>query len=159
MGKIMPPVILLGFAMWFVPVLEADAQATFPQSELTMVTATGRYDFKIEVARTAAQRKQGLMFRRHMDADAGMLFDYGRDRPVAMWMKNTLIALDMLFIGADGRIVNIARDATPGSLSNIPSSGPVRAVLELNAGTVARLDIRPGDRIEHEIFRGGAANQ
>ena len=81
-----------------------------------------------------------------------MLFDYGRTQPVAMWMKNTLVPLDILFIAADGRVVNIAADAVPESLTSIPSAGPVRAVLEINAGTAARLGIKPGDRVIHPIF-------
>jgi len=131
---------------------QAPAETIFKTSELTVAAASGRHRFRVEIARTPAARKQGLMRRPEMAADAGMLFDYGREQPVAMWMKNTLIPLDMLFISVDGGIVNIAENTVPGSLEVIVSSGPVLAVLELNGGTVARLGIRPGDRIEHEIF-------
>lgn len=147
---------LIAFAMLSAVMLaqapQAVAETMFETSELTIVTASGRHKLRVEIARTPATRRQGLMFRPEMALDAGMLFDYGRERPVAMWMKNTLIALDMLFISADGGIVNIAENTVPGSLETISSSGPVLAVLELNGGTVARLNIRPGDRIEHEIF-------
>ena len=120
---------------------------TFKTSELTIQTAGGAQRFTIELALSEDQKEQGLMFRPSMAADAGMLFDYPQPRPVAMWMKNTLLPLDMLFVGADGKIVNIRERAVPGSLENISSAGPVRAVIELNGGTVARLGIKPGDLV------------
>ena len=92
------------------------------------------------------------MFRENLAADAGMLFDFGSSEKVAMWMKNTLIPLDMLFIKPGGIIANIASGTTPLSLAPVPSNGPVRGVLELKAGTAARLGIRPGDRVLHPIF-------
>ncbi|HEX6979549.1 MAG TPA: DUF192 domain-containing protein, partial [Alphaproteobacteria bacterium] len=88
-------------------------------------------------------------------ADAGMLFDFKRDQPVSMWMRNTRIPLDMLFIARDGRIVNIAQRTVPFSEATIQSKGAVRAVLELNGGTAQRLGIRPGDTVRHPIFRNG----
>lgn len=94
------------------------------------------------------------MYRRSMAPDAGMLFDFGRPQPTTFWMKNTLIPLDMLFVGADGRIVNIHERAVPMSEEMIPSQGIVRAVIELNGGTAARLGIRPGDRVIYPIFGG-----
>ncbi|MDP6788085.1 MAG: DUF192 domain-containing protein [Rhodospirillales bacterium] len=121
-------------------------------AELKVVTAKGRFLFTVEVAETAAQRQQGLQHRKSLAAGAGMLFDYKRVQSVAMWMKNTLIPLDMLFIDAGGRIVNVARDTEPLSLATIPSAAPVLAVLEVNAGTARRLGIRPGDRVLHAIF-------
>ena len=84
--------------------------------------------------------------------DAGMLFDYGRVQPAAMWMKNTFIPLDMLFIGEDGNIVRIAQRTVPHSLAVVASVEPVRAVLELKGGSAARFGIKPGDRVRHEIF-------
>ncbi|MCP4330721.1 MAG: DUF192 domain-containing protein [Alphaproteobacteria bacterium] len=119
---------------------------------LTIETAAGKVDFTVEVATTPAQKMQGLMFRQSLPKDGGMLFDYGAPRSVAMWMKNTYIPLDLLFIGGDGRIVNIVERAVPHSLATIPSDGPVRAVLEVNGGTVSRLGIAPGDRVAHGIF-------
>jgi len=95
---------------------------------------------------------QGLQGRRRLAADAGMLFDFGRPVPVMMWMKDTHVSLDMLFIDAEGRVVNIARGTVPFSLTPIRSAGPVRAVLEVNAGTAARLGIKPGDRVLHPLF-------
>ena len=129
------------------------ALATFPQSKLQIKTAAGKsHGFRVEVAATAKRRAQGLMFRRLLAADAGMLFDYGREMSVSMWMKNTLLPLDILFISADGTIVNIAQRTVPGSLAPIPSARPVRGVLEINAGTSSRLGLRPGDMVRHPIF-------
>jgi len=129
---------------------------SYPSAPLTIVTAGGPQRFTVEVATTPAQMEQGLMFRPSLAPDAGMLFDYGAPSPAMMWMKNTLIPLDMLFVGADGRIVNIHQRAVPGSLETIAAAAPVRAVVELNGGTAARLGIRPGDRVVFPIF--GTAN-
>ena len=141
------------------PAGEALAQArgfvTFETSEIVIETRDGkRHDFRVELALTGRQRMQGLMYRPKLAPGAGMLFDYGRETPVTMWMKNTMVPLDMLFIAADGVIVNIAERTVPGSLTQIPSDGPVRAVLEINAGATARLGIKPGDRVSHRIFDG-----
>ena len=129
--------------------------AQYPTASLTIVAAGGPHKFTVEVATTPAQMEQGLMFRRSLAPDAGMLFDYGAPSPAMMWMKNTLIPLDMLFVDAAGRIVNIHERAVPGSLATIAATAPVRAVIELNGGTAARLGIRPGDRVEFPIFHGG----
>jgi uncharacterized protein len=126
--------------------------AQFPTSELTIVSSTGRHQFKVEIAETQAQMTQGLMFRRSLAPDAGMLFDYKEPTVATMWMRNTLIPLDMLFVDAQGRIVNIHQRAVPQSLDLIAAAAPVRAVIELNGGTAARLSIEPGDRVVHPIF-------
>lgn len=121
---------------------------------LSIVTQAGqRQSFQVEVARNDADRAQGLMFRRSMPADRGMLFDFGRVEPVSMWMQNTYLPLDMLFVRQDGTIARIAANTEPLSTRTIPSGEPVLAVLELNAGTAARLGIKPGDRIEHPLFK------
>lgn len=119
-------------------------------SEVTIVSVSGEHRFEVEVARTAEEQARGLMYRQGLASDAGMLFDYGRPRNVAMWMRNTYIPLDMIFIGADWRITRIVERAVPFSLATVASGGPVRAVLEVNAGTASRLGIRPGDRVIHE---------
>jgi len=124
----------------------------FATSELTIVSATGPHRFTVEVAETPEQMEQGLMFRRAMAADAGMLFDYKAPTVATMWMRNTLIPLDMLFVDARGRIVNIHERAVPQSLDVIAAAAPVRAVIELNGGTAARLGIAPGDHVQHPIF-------
>lgn len=112
-----------------------------------------RQGFQVEVARNDADRAQGLMFRRSMAPDHGMLFDFGRVEPVSMWMQNTYLPLDMLFIRPDGTIARIAANTEPLSTRTIPSGEPVLAVLELNAGTATRLGIKPGDRVEHPVFK------
>ncbi len=120
---------------------------------LVVETAIGAaHAFRVELAQTDAERGRGLMFRRSLAPDAGMLFDFGRDMPVSMWMKNTYIPLDMLFITSDGRIRRIEHEAAPESLTIRSSGGPVRAVLELAGGTARRLGIRPGDRVRHPLF-------
>lgn len=124
-----------------------------PEEPLRIVTADGSiYDFTVEVARTADQRSIGLMYRERLGWDRGMLFDYGSPRRVSMWMKNTLIPLDMLFIKRDGTIANIRKRTVPHSLEPIRSKGRVLAVLELAGGAADRMGLAPGDRIEHAIF-------
>jgi uncharacterized protein len=126
--------------------------ATFPKSTLTIDTDSGPHRFTVELATTPAEQEQGLMFRHSLPADAGMLFDFGATQPAAFWMKNTLIPLDMLFIGADGRVADIHERAVPLSEATIYSKVPVRAVLELNGGTVSRLGIHLGDVVHFPIF-------
>jgi uncharacterized membrane protein (UPF0127 family) len=126
--------------------------ATFPTAELTIVSAGGPHKFTVELATTPAQMEQGLMFRQRLAADAGMLFDYRAPAMASMWMKNTLIPLDMLFVDERGRIINIHERAVPGSLDPIAAAASARAVIELNGGTAARLGIRPGDRVLFPIF-------
>jgi uncharacterized protein len=121
---------------------------------LAIVTQGGqRHTFQAEVARNDADRTQGLMYRRSMPADQGMLFDFGRVEPVSMWMQNTYLSLDMLFIRPNGTIARIAANTEPLSTRTIPSGEPVLAVLELNAGTAARLGIKAGDRVQHPVFK------
>jgi uncharacterized membrane protein (UPF0127 family) len=125
----------------------------FQRSELVIVSGSRRHEFTVELAVTPQQLGQGLMYRRSMASDAGMLFDFSRrGGRASMWMKNTYIPLDMLFIRADGEIESIAERTVPHSLETISSKGPVRGVLELNGGTAARLGIEPGDIVEHPIF-------
>jgi uncharacterized protein len=134
------------------PAIFAQPLQRFPTGELTIESAGGTHKFHVELATTPAQLEQGLMFRQILAPDAGMLFDFQHPSPVSMWMKNTFIPLDMLFIDAQGRILNIAERTVPHSLDTIASAGPARAVLEVNGGTAARLGIRPGDRIVSPIF-------
>jgi uncharacterized membrane protein (UPF0127 family) len=126
------------------------AQALQP---LTIVTASGRHEFQVELADNDAARAQGLMYRRSLAPDRGMLFDFKRVEPISMWMQNTYVSLDMLFIRPDGTIARVATNAEPLSTRTIPSGEPVLAVLELVAGTAARLGIKPGDKVEHPIFK------
>ena len=129
------------------------ALETFESDALAIETAAGeRHGFTVELAMTPAQQAQGLMFRRAMPAERGMLFVYASPRRTSMWMKNTFIPLDMLFIAADGRIVKVVERTVPRSLAAISSEEVVLAVLELNAGTASRLGIAPGDRVLHSAF-------
>lgn len=118
-------------------------------SELLTITSTGgrKHQFTVDLAVTPAQREQGLMFRKSMGRDAGMLFDFGESRPVMMWMKNTDLPLDMLFISKNGAINRIHRNAVPYSEDIISSDGAVMYVLELNGGTATALGIHEGDRV------------
>lgn len=134
------------------PTLAAAQLQHFPTSHLTIVTSGGAREFAVEVATTPAQMEQGLMFRQSLPADAGMIFDFGEPTPATMWMKNTWIPLDMLFVDTKGRIVNIRERAVPNSTETIAASAPVRAVVELNGGTADRLGIKPGDQVKFPIF-------
>lgn len=126
---------------------------TFEKNRLAIQTKTGRHEFRVEIARRPKQQAQGLMFRRRIAADAGMLFIYRSAEPVSMWMKNTFIPLDLVYIDRTGRIVGFHQRAVPQSLEVITSKKPVRAVLEVNAGTAARLQIAVGDKVLHPAFQ------
>lgn len=123
------------------------------RAEPLTIDAGGQvHEFDIDVARSAAERARGLMFRKELAPDYGMLFDFGREAEVTMWMKNTFVPLDMLFVRADGTIHRIAQRTTPFSTETIASRGPVQAVLELPGGTTARLGIEPGHSVRHAMF-------
>ena len=141
-------------AFLFVLLLAGNGAALerFATSKLSIVTAKGAQHFTVEMAETRDQHAQGLMYRRSMAADAGMLFVYKTPQAASFWMRNTFIPLDMLFVGADGKIVNIQERTVPQSLNPVRSKGPVLAILELNGGTTSRLSIRPGDKIRHAMF-------
>lgn len=119
---------------------------------LSIKTAKGPVAFQVEVMRTDEERARGLMNRAYLPADRGMLFDFKAPQIATMWMKNTLIPLDMIFIRADGTIANIAENTEPHSLRTIPSSEPVLSVLEINGGLSAKLGIAPGDKVSHPLF-------
>jgi uncharacterized membrane protein (UPF0127 family) len=129
------------------------AQPDLPKQKLVIITRDGvHHDFNVEMAITPDQQTVGLMFRKNVPPDGGMLFDWGSPRASQMWMRNTLVPLDMVFINADGTIRSIAENTVPESLAVIDSRGPVRATLELAAGTTARLNIRVGDQVQQKIF-------
>ncbi len=140
----------------FFPFLTGNAAGSLPirfeTSKATVVTSKGRYVLNVELALDVSQRMMGLQGRLALPPGWGMLFDFKTVQPVVMWMKNTLVPLDMVFIGDDGKIAGVARNTVPLSLTRIPSPGPVRAVLEVPAGTAFMLGIVPGDRIEHPLF-------
>jgi uncharacterized membrane protein (UPF0127 family) len=125
----------------------------FPKSTLQIATPDARlHKFDVWVADTDARRMRGLMFVEHLADDAGMLFIYPQAQPIAMWMKNTPLSLDILFVTAEGRVHHIAENTTPQSTDTIPSNGVVYAVIELKAGTTAKMKIRPGAQVIHPAF-------
>ena len=115
-------------------------------------TDQGRFTFTTEIADTPALRQRGLMFRHTLPEDRAMLFDWGKVEPVSMWMRNTHVSLDMIFIAADGEVVRIAEATEPYSDDIISSGVPVAAVLEVVAGTADRIGLEPGDRVHHPMF-------
>lgn len=124
-----------------------------PLQPLALATQKGRFSFSVEYADSPIERDAGLMCRRSLAADRGMLFDFGRPAGgVAFWMRNTLIPLDIIFIRPDGRVLSIARNTRPLDETPVPAGGPVRAVLELAGGRAAEIGLLPGDRVDHRIF-------
>ncbi|WP_343806018.1 DUF192 domain-containing protein [Alteraurantiacibacter aestuarii] len=118
---------------------------------LTIISGTSgdqTHAFRVEVAASPGEQQMGLMFRTEMGANEGMIFPLAQVRMASFWMRNTVIPLDIIFIGPDNRIINIARDATPYSEQPIPSDAPAAAVLELNAGRTAELGIEAGDTVQ-----------
>jgi uncharacterized protein len=122
------------------------------QQTLEIASKNGVHVFSVELAVTDEERQKGLMFRKSLPESTGMLFDFKRDQDVSMWMHNTYVSLDMIFIRADGRIQRIAENTETESDKIISSGGPVRAVLEVAAGTAKKLGIGPGDRVGSPIF-------
>lgn len=134
----------------------AIAQPRKPLTPLEIASGGKVLKFNVEVVTSPEDMSRGLMNRREMGADAGMLFDYQTEQSgVAFWMKNTFIPLDIIFIKADGSILNIHERAIPHDETPIAAAGPVRAVLELNGGTASRLSIKPGDKVRHAVFAMG----
>ncbi|HEY3719518.1 MAG TPA: DUF192 domain-containing protein [Roseiarcus sp.] len=131
--------------------MAAAAQGGLEPLEIT--TASGQHVFQVEIANNEASREKGLMFRRFMPADRGMLFEFEKNQPVAFWMKNTYIPLDMVFIAPDGRVTHVAANAEPLSEAVVPSGGPCIAVLELNGGVAARIGLAPGDKVKAAFFK------
>ena len=147
-----------GFALFASAVLALSAAAAraapaAKPDDLSIVTASGPHHFTVDVMRTRTELERGLMYRREMSADRGMLFDFGTSQSVTMWMKNTYLPLDMVFIAPDGRVVSVKHDAEPLSETVIPSGGDVLGVLEVNAGTAARIGLKPGDRVVDPMFK------
>ncbi len=120
---------------------------------LQIVTAGRTHEFQVEIAADDATRERGLMNRRYMAADRGMLFEFDQEAPVSFWMKNTYIPLDMIFISRAGVVTNIVADAEPLSERVIPSGPPCAAVLELNGGAAAAIGLKVGDKVRHPFFR------
>ena len=138
--------IILAFLVAAGPAMAADPRV------VEIATKTGVHAFAVELATTDAERAQGLMNRKELPEGQGMLFDFHRDQEVGFWMRNTYIPLDMIFIRSDGRIMRIAENTEPLSEKIVPSTTPVRGVLEVIAGTARKLGIAVGDRVAHPIF-------
>jgi len=146
---------LLG-ALAFLVFLAASASLSTRASEsnsLEIVTSTGRHAFQVEIADNDASRERGLMDRRYMAADHGMLFEFPSDAPQSFWMKDTYIPLDMIFISPAGVVTHIVANAEPLSERVIPSGGPCMAVLELNGGVAASIGLKLGDKVRHPFFK------
>jgi uncharacterized membrane protein (UPF0127 family) len=146
-------VFLMGLFICFAAVAARSETPTARLETVTIVTVSAETEFIVEIADSEALRQHGLMFRYTLPLDRAMLFDFGEARPVGMWMKNTYIALDMIFIRADGTVAAVAESTVPHSLRVIGVEEPVLAVLEVAAGTAARIGLKPGDRVYHRIFK------
>jgi uncharacterized protein len=126
----------------------------FSRSTLQIATPDAKlHKIDVWVADNDARRTRGLMFVEQLADDAGMLFIYPQPQPVNIWMKNTPLSLDILFVRADGRVHHVVENAKPLLLDTIPSNGAVLAVIELKAGSAARMNIRPGAQVIHPAFR------
>ncbi|HUO92550.1 MAG TPA: DUF192 domain-containing protein [Rhizomicrobium sp.] len=130
-----------------------------PTTTIVIDTDHGPHAFRVEIAADPASQERGLMFRKAMAPDAGMIFEFPRPAMEYFWMKNTILPLDIIFIRANGTISSIAPDAVPYSTTTIPSMEPVRAVLELNGGRAAQLGIEPDQVVHHAFFGNALANQ
>lgn len=144
--------VLAAFAIITLAVAGVSAVADERNEVLVRTGGDTVQRFDVEIADTPQERQRGLMDHEELARGSGMLFDFKEPQRVTFWMKDTEIPLDMLFIDANGRIVKIHRDAEPMSRKTIPSGRPVLAVLEVRAGTAARLNIQEGDRVLHPIF-------
>jgi uncharacterized membrane protein (UPF0127 family) len=152
LSPVWPQIRVLAFLVLILAGAAPVAHGQQALEKLDIVTASGVHHFSVEVMRTEAQREKGLMFRRFMPAGRGMLFDFHKPQPVMMWMKNTILPLDMVFIASDGAVINVAANAEPMSERIIPSGGDVLGVLELNAGTAAAIGLKVGDKVVYPLF-------
>jgi uncharacterized membrane protein (UPF0127 family) len=138
---------MLALAAWQGPAAAAQVQP------LEIVTKSGVKMFSVEMAVTDKERETGLMYRKELADGRGMLFDFTPEQNISMWMKNTFLSLDMIFIDGDGRVLRIAENTEPQSLKIIPSGGPAKAVLEVISGTAKKYGIVPGDQVVHALFK------
>ena len=148
--------LLFATSNFAINIMATDALAQSQKLEtepLTIITSRGEFVFSVEIADNPEERTIGLMNRDHMENRSGMLFVFDRERIIQMWMKNTLIPLDMVFTSADGTVVTLAENTVPHSLDIVSSHIPVTHVLELNGGMAAFIGIKQGDKLEHEAFQ------
>jgi uncharacterized membrane protein (UPF0127 family) len=149
-GRLMPSLVTLFAVLAFLfdaPVAEAASV-----QPLEIATKSGVHVFSVEMATTEEEKQTGLMWRKELPDGKGMLFDFSPEQQISMWMKNTYIPLDMIFIRADGRILRIAENTEPLSTKIISSGGLAKGVLEVIAGTAQKYGIQPGDRVAHPLF-------
>jgi hypothetical protein len=146
-----PMAFLLGLLL-FSPAVAGAAPQRLAVEKVVIESSGGPRTFHMEVAADEASRDRGLMHRKHLAADAGMLFDFQGQVMTAFWMKDTPLPLDIIFIRADGTISTVAANAVPYSTAEIPSAEPIRAVIEINGGLAKRLGIAPGDHVRAQIF-------
>lgn len=147
------PARLLLLIMLLFGYLGAHASYGAELQPLEIATKSGVRMFSVEMAVTDEERAKGLMYRRELPDGRGMLFDFTPEQTVSMWMKNTYISLDMIFIGADGRVTRVAENTEPESTRIISSGGPAKAVLEVIAGTARKYGIAEGDQVVHPLFK------
>ena len=149
--------VVLAYVAVLNPIADAQQIVTDPDAvleveEIRIKTTNGQFSFSAEIADEEHERSTGLMFRTAMKPTHGMLFDFGTTGPVSMWMENTHLPLDMIFIRPDGSVARIARNTVPFSREIISSTEPVSHVLELNAGISAQIGLKPGDTVHHRFF-------
>lgn len=148
--------VVLGGA-WYVTSNSSNQSAAhggvMTEEPLELVTASATHKLLVEVARTPEQQAKGLMFRNQLADDRGMLFPHAEPREISMWMRNTYISLDMVFIKADGTVHHIAKRTEPLSEKIVSSQGNVSAVLEIAGGAADRLGLKPGDKVRHTFFK------
>ncbi len=149
MPRVAPVGLLARLALVFALALLAACDQLAGENVAILHTAIGDWRFTVEIADDDSERARGLMYRQSLAPDAGMLFDFQDERPVAFWMQNTLIPLDMIFIAADGTVRSFHERARPLDPSSIPSGAPVRFVLEIPGGRAAEIGLAVGDRLEH----------
>jgi uncharacterized membrane protein (UPF0127 family) len=142
----------LAAALFWAGLSSATAEEIGPTEPIIVQTGRGAIELALELADDGAERARGLMFRRSLSPLGGMLFDFGREQPVHMWMRNTYLPLDMLFVDGAGRIVHIARETTPLSEKTITAGRPVRGVIEIAGGQAAKLGIAVGDLVSRKLF-------
>ena len=156
------PVFAVAAALAACAGMLARAPALFPlleQARVKVTTATGAHEFGVWIAADDRSRERGLMYVRELPPDRGMLFLFEQPQPVAFWMKDTYLSLDLVFIDPAGRVLNVAADAQPHSLTPIRSQGEALAVLEVVAGTARRIGLKPGDRVDLPTLRTAGATR
>jgi len=149
-GRLMMSLAVVSAVLVTLCVNPAARAASFQPLEIA--TKSGVQVFSVEMATTEEEKQTGLMYRKELPDGKGMLFDFSPEQQISMWMKNTYISLDMIFIRADGRILRIAENTEPLSTRIISSGGLAKGVLEVIAGTAQKYGIQPGDRVAHPLF-------